>query len=62
MHERLEEQYQKGFDPERDPQKLIELKNLRLTFLNIGPKVENLEFFENLENLFLQYNCIEEIG
>jgi len=62
LQDKLEKQYQKGFSAEKDPNRLIELKNLRLTFLNIGPKVENLEFFENLETLFLQHNCIERIG
>ena len=62
LHDRLEADYQKGFDPRRDPEKLLELKSLRLTFLNIGPKLQHLEFFENLETLFLQYNCIETIG
>ena len=49
LHERLEADYQKGFDPRRDPEKLLELKSLRLTFLNVGPKPQHLEFFENLE-------------
>lgn len=30
--------------------------------MNIGPKTQHLEFFENLEQLYLQYNCIERIG
>lgn len=59
MHEKLESDYQKGFEPEKDPEKLINLKNLRLTFLNVGPKLQNLEFFEGLETLFLQHNQIE---
>ena len=46
----------------QDPEKLIQLKHLRLSFLNIGPNIQNLEFFENLENLLLQQNEIEEIG
>ena len=62
LHDKLEKEYQKGFSAEKDPNRLIQLKNLRLTFLNIGPKVESLEFFENLETLFLQHNCIEQIG
>ena len=56
LHQRLEDDYNKGLEPEKDPEKLIELKNLRMTFLNIGPNLQNLEFFENLENLFLQHN------
>jgi hypothetical protein len=56
MHEKLESDYQKGFEPEKDPEKLINLKNLRMTFLNVGPKLQNLEFFEGLETLFLQHN------
>jgi hypothetical protein len=39
MHEQLENDYQKGFEPEKDPEALINLKNLRLTFLNLGPKL-----------------------
>ena len=62
MHEKLEADYQRGFEADKDPSKLIELKNLRLIFLNIGPTIQSLEFFENLENLFLQQNCIERIG
>ena len=62
MHEQLESDYQRGFDPEKDPEKLIELKNLRLSFLNVGSKLQNLEFFEGLETLYLQYNQIETIG
>ena len=53
MHEQLETDYQRGFEPEKDPEKLIELKNLRLSFQNVGPKLQNLEFFEGLETLFL---------
>ena len=30
--------------------------------LNIGPDIQNLEFFEKLENLYLNFNCIESIG
>ena len=56
MHDKLESDYQMGFEPEKNPEALINLKNLRLTFLNIGPKLQNLEFFENLETLFLQHN------
>jgi len=39
LHQKLEDDYQKGFDPTKDSSKLIELKNLRLTFLNIGPTI-----------------------
>ena len=58
LHTKLEDEYNQGFDPEKDPNKLIEMKTLQMTFLNIGPRIENLEFFENLENVFLQHNCI----
>lgn len=38
---------------------MIYLKTIRLGFLNIGPKIENLEIFENLTSLYLQSNKIE---
>ena len=41
---------------------MIYLKTIRLGFLNIGPKVENLDIFEHLENLYLQNNKFNEIG
>jgi len=41
---------------------MIYLKTIRLGFLYLGPKVENLEIFEHLENLYLQNNKISEIG
>jgi len=37
LQEKLEEEYQKGFSADKDPTKLIEMKTMRLTFLNIGP-------------------------
>ena len=37
------------------------MTTLSMTFLNIGPKIENLEFFENLENIMLQHNKIRFI-
>ena len=39
MHEQLENKYQEGFEAQKDPEKLIQLKHLRMTFLNIGPKL-----------------------
>jgi Leucine-rich repeat (LRR) protein len=62
MQEELEQKYQDGLQSYQDPEKLIQLKHLRLSFLNIGPNIQNLEFFENLENLLLQHNNFEEIG
>lgn len=59
MHQELEKKYQEGFESYHDPEKLLQLKHLRLSFLNIGPNIQNLEFFENLENLLLQQNNIE---
>lgn len=41
---------------------MIYLRTIRLDFLDVGPKIENLEIFEHLENLYLQYNKISEIG
>ena len=62
LHTKLEDEYNQGFDSEKDPNKLIEMKTLQMTFLNIGPRIENLEFFENLENVFLQHNCISSMS
>ena len=41
---------------------MIYLRTIRLDFLDIGPHIQNLEIFEHLENLYLQYNKISEIG
>lgn len=41
---------------------MIYLRTIRLDFLDVGPNIENLEIFEHLENLYLQYNKISEIG
>jgi len=62
LHEKLEEEYTEGFTAEKDPNKLIEMTTLSMTFLSIGPKIENLEFFENLENIMLQHNSIKYIN
>lgn len=62
LQEKMDADYEKGLEESRDPQQLLELKSLRLTFLDIGPYIQNLSFFENLKNLFLQYNCISYIG
>ena len=34
-------------------EKMIYLRTIRLDFLDVGPKIENLEIFEHLENLYL---------
>lgn len=34
---------------------------MRLGFQNIGPEIQNLEMFTNLETLILSGNCIESI-
>ena len=41
---------------------MIYLRTIRLDFLDVGPKIENMETFEHLENLYLQFNKISEIG
>lgn len=41
---------------------MIYLRTIRLDFLDLGPKIENLEIFEHIENLYLQYNKLSEIG
>lgn len=41
---------------------MIYLRTIRLDFLDVGPKIENLEIFEHLENLYLQFNKLQEIG
>ena len=43
-------------------EKMIYLRTIRLDFLDVGPQIQNLEIFEHLENLYLQYNKIIEIG
>ena len=43
-------------------EKMIYLKSIKLGFLSIGPTIENLEIFENLESLYLQSNRISTIG
>lgn len=62
LHAKLEEEYQGGFKKHKNAEQFIEMKTMRLTFLNIGPKIQNLEFFENLDSLYLQHNCLQEIG
>lgn len=59
---KLEDEYNEGFGADKDPNKLIEMKTLQMTFLNIGPTIQNLEFFENLENVFLQHNSISYLS
>ena len=41
---------------------MIYLRTIRLDFLDVGPNIQNLEIFEHLENLYLQYNKLNEIG
>jgi hypothetical protein len=43
-------------------EKMINLKTIRLGFLGVGPKIENLEIFENLRSVYLQNNKITRIG
>jgi Leucine-rich repeat (LRR) protein len=38
------------------------MKVMRLTFLDLGPEVTNLEFFDKLETLLLQHNSFDRIG
>lgn len=59
LHDKLDKEIEAGLAPGKDPSKLIELRTLRLNFLNIGPNIQSLEFFENLESLFLQHNLIQ---
>ena len=35
------------------------MKTMRLAFLNIGPEIKHLDFFENLESLYMQHNCLK---
>jgi Leucine-rich repeat (LRR) protein len=41
---------------------MIYLRTIRLDFLDVGPTIENLEIFEHLENLYLQFNKLTSIG
>lgn len=47
---------EKEDEPYSDPDKLLALKTLRLQGQDLGPTVECLELFENLENLYLDMN------
>ena len=63
LEKELKESYKvAGATSGAEASKLIEMKTIRLTFLDVGPQVENLEFFENLESLFLNNNVFETIG
>ena len=62
LQRKLEEEYQAGFKGSKNVNKMLDMKTLRLTFLNIGPTISNMEFFENLVNLFLQHNCLDYIS
>jgi len=39
LHQKLEEEYNEGFIADKDPNKLIDMKTLQMTFLDIGPTV-----------------------
>ena len=39
LHAKLEEEYNEGFIADKDPNKLIDMKTLQMTFLDIGPTV-----------------------
>jgi len=41
---------------------MIYLRTIRLDFLDVGPVIDNLEIFEHLESLYLQYNKLSSIG
>ena len=43
-------------------EKMIYLRTIRLDFLDVGPNIDNLEIFEHLESLYLQYNKLSSIG
>lgn len=50
---------EKDDEPYSDPDKLLQLKTLRLQGLDLGPTVECLELFENLESLYLDMNKLQ---
>ena len=41
---------------------MIYLRTIRLDFLDVGPIIDNLDIFEHLENLYLQFNKLQFIG
>jgi len=49
-------------DEDEDPNDLLVLKILRLNFLDIGPGLQNLDFCEAAEDIYLSNNRIERIG
>ena len=49
-------------DNYEDPSDLLKLKIMRLSFLDIGPGLQNLDFCEALEDAYLAANRIERIG
>ena len=48
-------------DPYKDPSKLLELTVLRMTFMDLGPRVDCLDLFENLQTLYLHNNLLNEM-
>lgn len=48
LDEKLGTEYEQGLKDSHDREKLIQMHTMRLAFLNIGPQITNLEFFENL--------------
>jgi hypothetical protein len=47
---------------EDDPHALISLKTVRLGYLYIGPKIENLDTCSQAEDIYLQNNMIQHIN
>ena len=41
---------------------MINLKTIRLDFLNVGPDIQNMDIFENLSSLYLHNNKVQRIG
>jgi hypothetical protein len=39
-----------------DPNDLLNLETLRLSFLDVGPSIQNLDFCEKITEVFLNHN------
>ena len=51
-----------NFSDDNDPNDLYELETLRLSFLDVGPTIQNLDFCEKVTEVFLNHNQISKIG
>ena len=50
------------YSDDDDPNDLLNLETLRLSFLDIGPTIQNLDFCEKITEVFMNHNQISKIG